>query len=147
MKKLLLFIFFASIILYGQDPPGDTDHQNESNMESWYTYWGLGLSVLSYPSELQKIIDLLGTIDEVSNTSLNMDMFGFYWHIEPKTIAGFVVNGSGDRYMLGEEYVQIDQYIYGLSVIRYLSDSFGKGFFLRGDAGIAVLSLTSSFGD
>ncbi|NOR44687.1 MAG: hypothetical protein GQ534_03795, partial [Candidatus Delongbacteria bacterium] len=73
--------------------------------------------------------------------------FGFYWHLQPKTIVGFVVNGSGDRFDIEGEYIQIDQYIYGLSAIHYLSDSFGKGFFLRGDAGIAVLSLTSSFGD
>ena len=49
--------------------------------------------------------------------------------------------------MLGEEFVQIDQYLYSLSVIHYLSDSFGSGFFFRGEGGAAVLSLSSSIGD
>ena len=148
MKKLLLFVFIVSIILYAQDTPGYTeDQQNESNVESWYTYWGLGLPVLNYPTEIQNIIDLLGDTDEVSNSSFNTDMFGFYWHIQPNTIAGFVANINGDSYFLGEEFIQIDQYLYSLSVIHYLNDSFGSGLFFRGEGGVAVLTLSSSIGE
>ncbi|MCK4981176.1 MAG: hypothetical protein KAS62_12320 [Candidatus Delongbacteria bacterium] len=148
MKKILLFVFIVSVILYGQNSPGYAGSSVENSQnESWYTYWGIGLPVISYPSELQNIIDLLGELDDISNTSFNMDMFGLYLHLQPNTIAGFIANFNGDRYLLGEEYIQINQYLYSLSVIHYLSDSFGSGFFFRGEGGVAVLSLTSSFGE
>ena len=148
MKKLLLFIFFASIILYGQDPSGHTEgSEEECQSEFWYTYWGLGLPILNYPTEIQNIIDLLGEPDDISNSSFNTDMFGFYWHFQPNTIAGFISNINGDQYFLDEEFIQIDQYLFGLSVIHYLDDSFGSGFFFRGDGGVAVLTLSSSIGE
>ena len=148
MKKLLLFVFIVSILLYGQDPSGYTEvSEKECKSESWYTYWVLGFPILNYPTEMQNIIDLLGEADEVSYTSFNTDMFGFYWHFQPNTIAGFIANINGDSYLLGEDHIQIDQYLYSLSVIHYLDDSFGSGFFFRGDAGVAVLTLTSSFGE
>ena len=48
MKKILLFVFIVSLVLYGQNPSGYTEvSEKECKSESWYTYWGLGLPILS----------------------------------------------------------------------------------------------------
>jgi len=133
----LSFLFISSG--YAQESNGTT--------ESWYTYWGLGYASVSYPPELQVWIDILKDQPEVSTMSLSLDILGFYWHIAPKTIAGVIVNGVGDRFEVGGESMQINQYLYSGSIMHYPGQSFGSGFFLRADIGLAKLAVTSSFGD
>jgi len=102
--------------------------------ESWYTYWGLGVSSISYPSGIQKEIDRFYTYGDGENRELSLDLLGFYIPLTSKTIAGIVVNTQNDRY--GNEIV-IRQRLYGASVIHYTGESFGSVLFVRADIGLS----------
>jgi len=78
--------------------------------------------------------------------SLCLDLLGFYWHLNPKTIGGVIINGVGDRFEVNGSWMQINQYIYGLSAIHYPGASFGSGFFIRTDVGLAKLVIQNSDG-
>jgi hypothetical protein len=136
---LLVFIFAAHSVLLSQE-----SIKPESTTESWYTYWGLGYASVSYPDELQEIIDFLEGQSDVAHTSISLDVLGFYWHLAPKTIAGVIINGAGDRFEARGTSFQINQYIYGGSVMHYMGKSFGSGPFLRGDVGLAKLAVSGS---
>lgn len=135
---VMIFLLFATAYTQQLDDAG-------SNTESWYTYWGLGYASVSYPPDLQELIDFLKDQDGVSNVSIYMDILGFYWHLTPKTIAGFIINGAGDRYEVNGEDMQINQYLYSGSVMHYVGESFGDGPFVRADIGLAKLAVSSSF--
>jgi len=136
-----LFVFLLSIVsaAFSQE-----FEKTEPVTESWYTYWGLGYASISYPTELQLILDYLKEQDGVSNTSLCLDMLGFYLHVNPNTIGGVIINGAADRYEINGSSMQINQYIYGASVINYPGETFGSGFFIRADVGLAKLVVQSS---
>ena len=120
----------------------DLDSQNYSlykndRTESWYTYWGLGLSSITYPSDIQSILNYIKANYNPANVKLCLDMLGFYFHLNKKLLIGFVINGVADRYVYANNnYFQINQYNYGLSFIRYLNRQFGSGLFLRSDIGL-----------
>ncbi len=121
-----------------------------ADVEPWYTYWSLGISQHSYPAELQYWVDVLEAQSNVEKTEISIDMLGIYWPIaDNKTIIGGVVSGTADRFeatsLYGSEYVQINQYLYGVSAMRFTGDEPGDGFFIRGDVGIAKIALDSSF--
>ena len=110
----------------------------ESNTESFYIYIGFGYSKTFYPSELDEIVEFLNEQDDVSHTPLAIDLFGIYFHATPKTIVGGILGGVADRYDRGERgAIQINQYLFGGSVMHYLGPSFGSGVFIRSDIGVA----------
>ncbi len=114
------------------------DVSTDKRRESWYTYWGLGISSITYPADIQAMLNYIKAQYGPSNYTLSLDLLGFYFHISPKTLAGFIINGVGDRYDYSTGYFfQINQYIYGLSFIRFLNRHFGNGLFLRSDIGLA----------
>ncbi len=143
MRKTIISTIISLFIL--SSPSFSQDFQDVTT-ESWYTYWGVGYSSISYPSELQQMLDFLNEQSGVSNISLQLDLLGIYFHVAPKTIAGVIINGVGDRYEVEGENFQINQYLYSASAMHYLGDSFGSGPFLRVDVGLAKLAITSSFG-
>jgi len=114
--------------------------------ESWFMYWGLGYSSISYPSELQDLLDFIDKQDGVTNLSLQLDLLGIYLPFGEKTIGGVIINAVGDRYEKDGDYIQINQYLYSLSAMHYLGDSFGSGPFLRADVGLAKMLMQSSDG-
>jgi hypothetical protein len=113
---------------------GSNDHRSES----WYMYWGLGLSSITYPSDIQSMLNYIKMQYNPVNIALSLDLLGFYFHLDRKSIIGFVINGVGDRYEYSNgNYFQINQYVYGISLMKYLNAHFGTGFFIRGDLGLA----------
>lgn len=73
-------------------------------------------------------------------------MLGFYWPLSNKTLLGFVNSGSADRFEDSYGYVQVNQYLYGLSSIHFFGNTIGHGFYVRGDVGIAKINVNSNFG-
>ena len=62
-------------------------------LESWYTYWGLGYTNVGYTDELKNRMKCEGC----DNPSMNMDLFGFYWPLKnQQTIVGAIYNVSGE---------------------------------------------------
>lgn len=140
MKKVIGFLIASFCItnMYAQEV--------ESNRESWYTYWGIGTSSFTYPSEVQLVFDLLEE-EGCDRMRLNLDMFGFYWHLRPNTIAGVLINGASDRLSIDSDWIQYNYYIFGPSIIHFPGLNFGKGFFLRSDVGLSKIVAQTSEGD
>lgn len=142
--RRFIFLLSAMLILSSSSVFSQENFQDVTRTESWYTYWGIGYSSVSYPSELQSVLDVLNEQDGVSHISLNLDLLGIYFNVTPKTIAGVIINAVGDRYELDGEDFQINQYLYSGSAMHYLGEHFGSGPFLRADVGLAKLAITSS---
>lgn len=121
-----------------QRPPG---------LESWYTYWGLGWSSPSYPDVLEPTIGSLRDTPGVSTLALNLDLLGFYFPVSgDKLVVGGILNAGAERFDGGGGSFQINQYTYSASAMYFVDQHIGRGFFVRGDAGLARIVLDSSFG-
>ena len=120
------------------DEMKESDNSSSGRTESWYTYWGLGYSSISYPPDIQSALNYIKSQPGVSNVTICLDLLGFYWHISQKLIGGIIINGVLDRYYDSYGYYfQINQYNYSVSFIKYIGKYFGSGFFIRSDIGIA----------
>ncbi len=142
MKTCLMLV--AGMFLIGQT----VFAQDETNkLESWYTYWGIGYPAITYPSDLQAFVEELEDAPGVDRTRVGLDFLGFYFPVnQHKTAVGFVINTAADRFTYEGEWVQINQYIYGASVMHYVQGTIGKGLFLRGDVGLAKVVTQNSDG-
>ena len=79
----------------------------------------------------------------VSHLSLCFDGFGFYLPRGRRTIMGFVINAWGDRYEVMNESMQLNGYLFSLSLMHLLNRKIGQGFFFRADAGAAKFSIVA----
>ena len=120
-------------------------HSNE--LETWYTYWGLGWSDVTYPPELEDVQNELAGLPGVSHLTIAIDAFGVYWPRGQSTLLGGIVNANGDSYevdeILGEFKLQISNYLYALSAIHFLNHEIGRGMFVRGDLGLVRVLVDS----
>ncbi len=144
MRKTIISTIISLFIF---SSPLFSQNFQDLSTESWYTYWGGGYSSISYPPETQEFLDLLKEQSGVSNLSLQLDLLGIYFNIAPKTIAGVIINGVGDRYEKDGDYIQLNQYLYSASAMHYLGDYFGSGLFLRADIGLAKMVMQYSEGE
>lgn len=118
-----------------------------AEVEEWYTYWAIGLADHNYPGDLDNAIEALDSIPGVDRSELAYDMLGFYWPYDNKTTLGFVISGSSDRLedSFGD-YIQFNHYLYGFSAMRFFGKEIGDGFYVRGDAGIAKIRMSTNIG-
>lgn len=121
--------------------------QEVEQMENWFYDIGLGYAYRSYPTNLQKLFDAFDSLSGVSGEHLEIDL-GFYWALNNyHTALGFAINGGyDDLSMSGASLLQISQLIYGASVLHYFDNIIGDGLFVRGDVGVARLSVRKSSG-
>lgn len=119
-----------------------------AEVESWYSYWGVGVSDNSYGDELDDALDNAESQSGVDRTQVAVDMLGFYFPMSnEKTVVGAVINATGDRVDVGNENLQLTRTMYSLSAMHFFGKEPGDGFYLRGDAGIAKMSVTTSDGE
>lgn len=135
------------IILMTSGLVAQAEGENSGNRESWYTLWSLGSADITYPGDLNTIMNYLEDQEGVTRTKLAMDFLGFYKHLSPQTIGGFVVNAAADRMEMDDYWMQINHYLYGLSMITFPGRRFGSGLFLRADGGLAKMIIQDSDGD
>ncbi|MDH5613318.1 MAG: porin family protein [Gammaproteobacteria bacterium] len=131
MKKLLLAVLLLCPL------------QSIAAEEDWYTYWSLGFSNNSYPEPLDSDLNALESSPGVDRIQGAIDMLGFYWPIQDKLNLGFVISGSFDAFTTPVGNMQINQYLYGASVMKFYGRETGDGLFLRGDLGFAKASITA----
>lgn len=113
-----------------------------TQMETWYTYWGGGYAGMSYPGDLDDLLEFVESLPGVDRLTLGLDMLGFYFPVDERTVLGFVVNGAADRVEVSsDEWMQINSLTYAFSVMRYLQHRVGDGFFVRGDLGPAIHTI------
>lgn len=136
MKKLLLVMLFVFPL------------QSFAAEEDWYTYWSFGFSDNTYPNELDVLLDTLESLPGVDRTQGAADMFGFYWPVQDRLNLGFVISGTWDSFQTPIGDMQLNQYLYAASVMKFFGKEIGDGFFVRGDLGFAraVLNVDSSIG-
>ena len=115
-----------------------------AKQESWYTYWSIGKADHTYPGEANDIFNEIESLPGVERSEVAFDMLGFYVPTSSKNIVGFVISMSADRFAFLDEYVQINQYLYGISNIHFTGKEIGDGFFYRLDAGIAKTAISAS---
>lgn len=118
--------------------------KSKTNLESWYSYWAIGYSGISYPPEIDELFSDVKNLSGVIHSSISIDMLGFYWPSSPNTIFGGVINGWADRYELNGDYLQLNGYLYSLSMMHFFNNHIGDGFFVRCDAGGARLLLQAA---
>ena len=113
--------------------------------ETWYTYWGVGLSNNHYGDEIDDLLDYIDSQPGVSRTEFSTDLFGFYWPIyDQKTMLGFVVNSGHDEISFYGESLTISHHLYSLSTMHFFGREIGDGLFLRADLGLAKASLDTT---
>ncbi len=121
---------------------GSTDSgQSEHNAESWYLLLGVGYPVNAYPDNVRTNIDNFTKLNDESHFTLSLDV-GVYWPLENNLLLGITLNGYGDSYDTKDEYIMISNYMVGGSAVWYFGGYIGKGFFLRGDLGIAQVDVS-----
>jgi hypothetical protein len=125
MKKLL----FTLLLLFPL--------QTFAAQENWYTYWSIGAADNKYPSNLNATLDFLDSLPGVDRSQGSIDMFGFYFPRENNLALGFVISGSWDLFQTPVGDMQINQYLYGFSAMKFFGKEIGDGFFLRGDIGLS----------
>lgn len=136
MKKILAVILFTIFLPLSAS----------AEVESWYTYWAIGLANPDYPGTLNSDINTLDSIPGVNRTKTGYDMFGFYWPHQNNDMLGFVVSGASDRLEDSlNNYIQINQYLYSFSAMRFFGKEIGDGFYVRGDIGLAKANIDTNF--
>jgi len=163
LKKLIVLLLmmsssFVSVGTLAQDSdekPVETSGYQElqsntknadfpSSNESWYSYWGLGASKISYDDDTQKSADELKALPGVEHMSLAFDLLGFYFPIHNHNlILGGVINIALDNYEVntGVE-LDITQTTYSFSLMKFFGQNVGDGIFLRSDVGLAKFDAT-----
>ena len=117
--------------------------QTFAAQEDWYTYWSIGSADNSYPDDLDALLDAFDSLPGVDRTQGSMDMLGFYWPVKDKLNVGFVISGSWDRFETSLGDMQLNQYLYAASAMKFFGKEIGDGLFLRGDLGFAKASITA----
>jgi hypothetical protein len=118
--------------------------------EAWYTYWAVGTARHEHPGELNSTAKMAESTPGVSRSETSLDVLGFYWPFDVNQILGFVVSNSNDSYRFPNFTIsiypdlEISQDLYGLSTMKFFGSEIGDGFFLRGDVGVATISLYDS---
>lgn len=135
-------VWFAGGYAQAHAQRGPKVSQGGRVLESWYTYWGLGYSVLQYPDDTQNFLDFLDDQPGVSRISLNIDALGFYWPFQTTSTAlGVVLNTVGDSYSTDvDNSFTVYQGLLAASLMHSLTDIMGEGITLRGDLGLAFVS-------
>ena len=115
--------------------------------ESWYLGFSLGYPALAYSGETGRYARSLRADASVSRVPLAAEL-GVYWplSIRHETLLGVAAHGTVDHYAVGGDSVDIARQLVAGSAIAYLGPRLARGFFLRGDLGLAVSSLSDSSG-
>jgi len=121
----------------------------EDDIDSWYSYWGVGYSFTFYPTSIQQSVDELNNSENVNHLPLCVDLFGIYLTLPSSntTMAGVIFNLINDRYNNGNyggQSIQYNHYLISASTQHYF-DIIGRGYFLRADLGMAFMTANNPF--
>lgn len=138
MKKIRGYIIALSLLPFSGN--------SYAQVEDWYTYWGIGVSDHTYPGDVQKVLDDLESAPGIERTEGSIDMLGFYVPLPNVTsLIGFVISASYDNFKAEGAEMQVNHYLYSVSTMHFFGTEPGQGFYVRGDAGMSKMLVTSSF--
>lgn len=122
--------------------PAQAAVDTPSRNENWYTLWGFGFSSAKYADKDQKVLDGL---TNVTRTTVNVDVLGFYWPFNThRTMQGVILNSVSDSFSDSSGRLTLSQSLIAYSVHHFFGQNIGDGWFLRGDIGIAQYSISFS---
>lgn len=110
---------------------------------SSFLYFSLGVADISYPDEVQRLVNWLKTQGQVQHKSIGIEAPGLYWSYGKKTLVGPVVGVAVDHYSAGGSKVQVNQFLVALSSMYFPTGQPSQGPFLRSDVGLAWASVDS----
>ncbi len=117
-----------------------SSHSAQAKQESWYWGFDLGWAKPSYGSSISTVVDSLSS-SAASRTSLGGSL-GFYWPISTgETVIGFASTAIVDSFDFKPITLSFNQTLLGFSAIHTFGQEPGVGFFVRGDAGLATVSV------
>jgi len=128
---LLLLLCISSSVTY-------------ANEEDWYAYWAIGMVNHDYPGGLNSFLNDTESLPGVDRTEIGLDVFGFYKPQSKNNLSGFVFSGSADQFESRHSELQINQYLLGISGMEFFGRGIGDGFFIRGDAGLAWITVSDN---
>jgi hypothetical protein len=113
-------------------------------IESWYGYYGVGFARPSYPGAMQSLADELSAPDGVINAGVAMDAAGVYapYGGSTRLLVGGVVNLALDVYADETSSITMTQASVSSSAL-YFTSRIGEGPFVRGDVGLAAVSIAN----
>jgi hypothetical protein len=123
----------------------------QAEIESWYTFWGAGVSNISYSGERQAEINYLTQKDEGS-TGIHANAFGFYFPIDNNSMYGFVIDAATTSYSTDIYFIDSITYsdsMLAFSYMNFYGSEIGDGLFYRADIGYnrAFRTIEYSFND
>ena len=112
------------------------DSKYGGNTEEWYTLWSLGQSFSDNICNDKH--SETGCIQS-SISKLTLDILGFYWHINAKSLGGVIISGTMYDGEVGSSSLTLSS----LSYIKYINQ-FGAGPYFRIDMGYAESIFNSN---
>ena len=109
--------------------------------KTWYAMWGIGVGSASYPGNIQSRFS--ASSDAGGNRlSFAPSSLGFYWPLSHSSMAGFVYSFFFDyaNNQASNQSFIVAQQLYALSYLKFSSGEIGRGFYFRGDLGVANVS-------
>ncbi len=137
---------FILILMVGLAHPSMASNSN-NDLEGWYTYWGWGWVTNKYPDELQRELNKpVRGPRSLNRSSKALDLLGFYWPLNDKTLIGGIINTNTDArettYKQTTAIYSLSNTLLALSAMHFPSCLIGTGPFMRMDLGVARLGLT-----
>lgn len=131
-------------------PPKNTSAENHHSedgptiSEDWYFMFSLGTASIYYSDKDDRdLVDALEAIPGIERGSYSYDVLGFYWphKDDPTQMSGFVLGMILDSFSDSDEKLMAAQYLYSYSFMDFAGKNIGDGWFFRGDAGLAKVSM------
>jgi hypothetical protein len=135
-------IFFSALlaITVAALPAAETD-SDEERERGFYFELAAGPAAITYGAELDAglgVADLYG----VDRTQICLSLSAG-WAVSQNVYLGASIDGGGDRFDDGFNFIQINNYVYGLTLRGY---PFGTGLLLGLQGGFAAVGVVSDIG-
>jgi len=111
----------------------------QAETESWYLNASIGFSNKDNPAAVEQVLSSAENNYDTNRVGAAFDI-GIYWPVFGDSfLLGVVANASIDSVQDNNfnEILSHDLEYVGVSVIKYIGETFGKGIFVRGDIGDA----------
>ena len=151
MKKSVVFFAVYFVLFFNSIPEllsqKVISQKSVQITDSWYLLLGLGYSDISYPMNLESLINFMENETLVMNLPFNFNMGVYFPILNDYNLIGVVIEGDLDFFDYSTGSIQIYSYIFGVSMIQHITGYIGNGIYIRGDAGMAFGSNSYEFGD
>lgn len=129
---VMFFLFVSTIGVYGQQADRD---------RGFLFQIGLGFAGVSYPSDVELLLDTLESTPGVSRTRINVHL-GAGYTITPNLYGSFLIDAYGDRLHDSFDHLQVNTYLFGFGIVGY---PFTTGLVTGVHAGPARQVVDTSF--